>query len=143
MMSLYSTNSSKVNTIKEKIKFMKKIIFSAVSATLSMIGFSAFKTANKTFNVYYRFSINVFESASTANPIGEVYNSDINFIIKATTLPASDFICNESNNYYCVIGFSAEQVESIANYFVLKNTYTVPATAPKGLLNIRYVRSSQ
>ena len=121
---------------------MKKIIFGGASAALALIGFSAFKTANKSATTYYWFSVNENQSEKiTAGQLGLISSSQVTFQLKATTVPTTNNVCDKTNTYYCLIGFTASQISGSAPSFTLKNVTTVPITTPTGPSHTQYVRS--
>ena len=121
---------------------MKKIIFGGASAALALIGFSAFKTANKTATTYYWFEIKSGEAPKVSSgPVGTISASNVTFALKATTVPSSNNICDKTNTYFCLIGFTAGQVVASGTSFTLANPITTPVTAPSGASHLQYVRS--
>lgn len=122
---------------------MKKIIFGGASAALALIGFSAFKTANKTVTSYYWFNIASNDSKPITGSLGNVLSGDVTFVTNATTVSTSNTLCDKTNNYYCIIGFTANQVEaSGTSSFVLKHASTKAVTTPTASGTV-YVRSDK
>ena len=122
---------------------MKKIILSATSAILSLAGFSSFKTVNNTATTYYWFIIATDKSTPVNRFILSIPSAYVTFQLKATVVPSTSALCNKTNTYHCLIGFTAGQVAASGDSYVLRNPTTIPITQPTGSGNLQYVRSTQ
>lgn len=124
---------------------MKKIIFGGASAILALAGFSAFKAANKTANTYYWFEINSGQSTKIVNGKPALLNDQVAFNSVATTIASGAGVCDKTNTYFCLVGFTAAQVSKAGSSFILATLAgaVTPKTAPNGTGHTQYVRGVQ
>jgi hypothetical protein len=104
---------------------MKKLLFSMVTISILIVAFAFTKkqqTLNKPFNTYYWFEVD-----PGAGDQSDFIDDEVLFKSGPSMSPPS--LCDELNNYKCIIGFSADQVTfSGGTYHISNSARQSPAT---------------
>ena len=103
------------------------MIFGSASAILSVIGFSAFKTAKKSVNTYYWFYI-VFDGSPLGSNVA-LNNSNSGFVERATSLNILESPCNGVQTTQCVVGYTSTQIYTTTDGAKVLKTHGVDPAA--------------